>query len=37
MRGILDLNPMLAPTGAIGAIETLRDNALEAHVAGDTE
>jgi hypothetical protein len=32
VRGVLDLDPVFAATGAIGAIEALRDN-----VAGDTE
>jgi hypothetical protein len=37
VRGVLDLDPMFAATGAVRAVQVLRDNALEVHVAGDLE
>jgi hypothetical protein len=37
MRGVLDLDPMSASAGPIGAIEALGDNALEIRVAGDAK
>jgi hypothetical protein len=37
MFAVLDLEPVIAPAGAIAMIEPLRNNALEVHVAGDLE
>jgi hypothetical protein len=37
MRGILDLDPVGALAGTIGATKALRYDALKAHVAGDAE
>jgi hypothetical protein len=37
MCAALDLDPVSASAGAIGAIEALRNNAFQAHVAGDAE
>jgi hypothetical protein len=37
MRGVLDLDPVAALAGGIGAVEPLRDNAFKAHVADDAE
>jgi hypothetical protein len=37
VRWILHLYPMLALSGSIGAIEALRDNAFETHIAGHAE
>jgi hypothetical protein len=37
MRAVLDLDPMFASAGAIGAVEALRNNAFQTHVARDAE
>jgi hypothetical protein len=36
-RGILDLEPVPALAGIVGAIKTLRDDAFELHLAGRAE
>jgi hypothetical protein len=37
MRAVLHFDPMSAPAGIVGAIKSLRDNALKAHAAGSAE